>query len=339
VLRHVGCYSPSDAGACRIGTALIPFHTGHLAVVLFFVLSGYVITYVASERETDLLDYSISRFARIYSVAVPAIFITAIIDIFLDSRGVSEGIPLYQLRHAWKYLPFFLSFATNFWFLNESTFSNPVFWSLSYEVWYYVLFGVVFYFAGRTRVLLTVAVLLLIGPPLWILLPIWGMGSFIYRLHSRMTLPTLWMRPLFLLTLAAIALLSFFDSTTAIDKFVNALSGGWISHHLGYSESFAGDFLVGILFAGNIFAAKFVRLEFGPAALPIAFLASLSFTLYLLHWPLLQLWVDYLRWPAISAAAATLALVALIGLVTEWQNRRLRKLLHKFIRQAGRCSP
>ena len=62
---------------------MIPFHAGHSAVVIFFVLSGYVITYVASERETTLRDYALSRCARIYAVAVPTLLLTIVLDLFL----------------------------------------------------------------------------------------------------------------------------------------------------------------------------------------------------------------------------------------------------------------
>ena len=47
-----GCYDSTDS-LCTTLAYLIPFHAGHSAVVIFFVLSGYVITYVASERETS----------------------------------------------------------------------------------------------------------------------------------------------------------------------------------------------------------------------------------------------------------------------------------------------
>lgn len=58
----------------------------HLAVIAFFVISGYVIAYVSSEKESDIVSYSISRATRIYSVAIPALIITAGIDIFCKQK-------------------------------------------------------------------------------------------------------------------------------------------------------------------------------------------------------------------------------------------------------------
>lgn len=53
---------------------------GNDAVMVFFVLSGFVIAYVTSEKENTLRDYFASRFARLYSVAVPALVLTVALD-------------------------------------------------------------------------------------------------------------------------------------------------------------------------------------------------------------------------------------------------------------------
>ena len=50
------------------------------AVDVFFVLSGFVIAYTYDTRERTLLRYATSRFARIYSVAIPALTATFILD-------------------------------------------------------------------------------------------------------------------------------------------------------------------------------------------------------------------------------------------------------------------
>ena len=47
------------------------------AVLGFFVLSGFVIAYVTARRERDGLSFTISRIARLYSVVIPALLLTA----------------------------------------------------------------------------------------------------------------------------------------------------------------------------------------------------------------------------------------------------------------------
>ena len=53
---------------------------GHSAVMIFFVLSGYVIAYVTDRKENSLREYSISRLGRIYSVAPAALILALVLD-------------------------------------------------------------------------------------------------------------------------------------------------------------------------------------------------------------------------------------------------------------------
>src|SRR4051794_17257355 len=85
-----GCYARPEAGC-----VLVPYHVGHSSVVLFFVLSGYVITYVAHERERTLSAFALARVARIYSVAVPALVLTMALDGLGYLTGHLQGVPLY----------------------------------------------------------------------------------------------------------------------------------------------------------------------------------------------------------------------------------------------------
>lgn len=50
------------------------------AVAVFFVLSGYFISYVISSAKENAEQYVVARMARIYSVAIPALVITHIYD-------------------------------------------------------------------------------------------------------------------------------------------------------------------------------------------------------------------------------------------------------------------
>lgn len=53
---------------------------GDEAVDVFFVVSGFVIAYVASRSETDARSFAIARLARVYSVALPALVATFVLD-------------------------------------------------------------------------------------------------------------------------------------------------------------------------------------------------------------------------------------------------------------------
>ena len=308
----------------------LPFALGHKVVVVFFVLSGYVITYVASERERGLSEFALARVARVYSVVLPAVALTICVDLSLIVAGKAQHVPLYQYVGFWKYLPFSLLFMNQLWFLNEGTFSDGAFWSLCYEVWYYVLFAALFYGQGLGRWVLGAAVLLVMGPKLWALFPNWLLGAAAYKLSGRLQLgvtPARWL--LGVSTVALVAVLGF-DVFGGVDRWVDDLSGHWISANLALSQWFAGDMLTGVVCAVNIIAARFARPEFGAFAAPIRLLASYSFTLYLTHGPLLEFWswqFDLGRLPLLVIVSAC---VIVLGMFTEHQKDRLKRWL-------GRC--
>src|SRR5258708_5629666 len=83
---------------------------GRAAVIVFFVLSGYVVAYVARERERTLSVFAVSRLARVYSVALGALALTVAVDLVTLASGFPRGVPLYHYRGWSKYPPAFLSF-------------------------------------------------------------------------------------------------------------------------------------------------------------------------------------------------------------------------------------
>lgn len=61
---------------------------GHNAVILFFVLSGYVIAYsVLGRGVTNFKDYAVARVSKLYSVVIPAIILT--VALWLIGRNVA----------------------------------------------------------------------------------------------------------------------------------------------------------------------------------------------------------------------------------------------------------
>ena len=128
-------------------------------VAAFFVLSGYVISYVADRKERALGTYAVSRMARIYSVALPALALTIGVDLLSLHLGWPRPVPVYQYRSFAKYLIAALTFCDQAGPLHEPTFGNGVFWSLDYEVWYYLIFAAANYYTGIRRAVLVAALL------------------------------------------------------------------------------------------------------------------------------------------------------------------------------------
>jgi peptidoglycan/LPS O-acetylase OafA/YrhL len=107
------------------------FELGHESVIVFFVLSGYVIAYVAEEKEKTFKSYAISRMARIYSVVVPAVAITILLDVIGYRFAQTAYPPGYQ---AWSApvirIVSSLLFLDKIWFIDIQFFSNVPYWSI-----------------------------------------------------------------------------------------------------------------------------------------------------------------------------------------------------------------
>lgn len=331
------CHATYARYTTQFAGAFGPF--GHDAVIVFFVLSGYVIAYVSDRKEHTARDYALSRAARIYSVALPAIALTIVLD--SARMWIDPSFFEYQFHELWAYLPFYSVFGTDWWFLNEDMLSNSPFWSLSYEVWYYVLFGALFYLRGRWRWICAGAVLALIGPRQWLLFPIWLAGCALYYRHEQWRLSRTRARWLFFGSMVVYALVKSLHGFDAINGAVNQLLADWPHEHLRYSQFFIGDYLIGGLVLVNIFAARYCEFRaFAGRARFIRFAASFTFSLYLFHMPLLKFYSAIFHTDTHSVGdyglllAAVVATVVLLGLVTERKKHVARAILEKLERHA-----
>ncbi len=303
---------------------LQPF--GHYGVMVFFVLSGFVIQHVAATRERDFSAYTVARLARLYSVVLPALLLTAV----CDTLGSSLKPELYDLEThrdpAWRLLASGL-FLSQSWGLNLATLSNGAFWSLPYEFWYYQMFGAAIFLSGWQRLVWLALSILLAGPAILLYLPIWlfGMAACRWSMHGR--LPARLAQPLFALTLLALLGGLYLESTGMFPR--------TIAVHLPPSFS-PIDYVIGGLVALNLLAAAQIALPLARFAGVIAVLAGLTFSLYLFHLPLLHLFAslapDSLPLSVRTAVIAlpTLGLVGLLGWYTErkksWLAARLADL-------------
>lgn len=149
---------------------------GREAVDVFFVLSGFVIGHAAQGR--TLRDYMLSRLARVYSVALPALVLTFVLDGI--GRSVRPalyhgfccdhgGAPVWQmLRNA--------VFAGNIWGAEVSPGSDIPYWSLGFEAWYYLAFGLLVFLPRRWGWVGAVGAMVVAGPGIAVLFPLWLLG-------------------------------------------------------------------------------------------------------------------------------------------------------------------
>ena len=132
-------------------------------------------------RRGRLPEYAIHRISRIYSVVIPALILTPIAD-WIGARIHPELYVGYNAHSVWPIRVFNSVLCMNEWgFWSVQFFSNVPYWSISYEVAYYILFGVSFFLKGPTRWVLLSIIGLLAGPKILLLLPIWLLGVWVYR--------------------------------------------------------------------------------------------------------------------------------------------------------------
>lgn len=308
-------------------------HYGLTSVMGFFVLSGFVIAHVTQGGERDPRSYFAARAARMYSVVLPALLLTAVLDT-LGSR-VNPAAYLHGPIHIGTHQPlrYLLTslFVHDYWIWpREMTPGiNHPFWSLSYEVTYYVLFGLTL---TRAPLLAAAAIALLLGlagPKIAALLPIWLLGVLTYHAVRRIRLPP------------AVAAGLMVGSWIGL-----GLTGLWLRGADDPPNRYAIDYLEAALFALNMVAADGIAplLErlLGPIARTVRWLGMLTFALYLCHRPLLYFFAALPLGQPGSAPQVlwlfgmTLPAVVAIAYIGEWLRRWMRSRLIKPATQTTR---
>jgi peptidoglycan/LPS O-acetylase OafA/YrhL len=310
------------AGKYWTGSFLWPLGAyGDTCVVMFFVLSGFVIGYVSDTKETHWQEYAVNRVARLWSVVLPALVLTLVIDY----AGVRIAPDLY-LDRPWfggdmlplRYLAS-LFLVNDFWGLGLTPGINQPFWSLSFEALYYVVFGIAFFARSRWKWLAIAFALLLGGPVIAALLPIWMLGFYCYRLTKN------WQPPVGLSALAFLIGLGLLAASPTIH---DALSGVSVQGRIVERYVDAFSFLLNLLGAFGLCA----RGKPLPPRLAktIAHIAGTTFALYLFHRPLIQMFsylgpADASSWQRRALViGGSLAIVYALTPATETLRRLLR---------------
>jgi peptidoglycan/LPS O-acetylase OafA/YrhL len=318
--------------------AVVPDH-GHDFVVLFFVLSGYVIaSTVDRKRSNGFRNYVLDRMARIYSVALPALLLSTVLAVFfwqqIDIKGEWKGSYEAPLR---TFLVNFV-FMGEFWWTTTHLFLNGPYWSLCYEVLYYLGFGFLFFFRGWARAFGLAVFAGLAGPKVIVLMPCWLFGAMAYAWRDRFVLRPLGAGALAFLFPAIVLLTLHQLGFGPMVRSQLAASLGVYYDLLGPSQDFPIDYVTAMLVALHIYAMRYLQFEWIPVLRKfVVSAAAMSFTLYLLHLPMLHLIKRFMpdvqiSWAATVAGAVLVPLIChIVSLFTEARRSRLRAWLDRWV--------
>lgn len=308
----------------------------HSAVTVFFVLSGFVVAFVVDKRENSPSVYAASRMARILSLSVLAVLLTPLIDVIGRSAAPELYLKTIPSDFALLRIGASLVFLAEVWTISITTFSNVPYWSLNYEVWYYVLFGIYCFVAPGRRWLLIAGICLLLGPKVVLMAPCWLAGVLAYRWQVAGKLA---LGPAVLLwgaSLAAFLGYHHFDLMRAFSEgVVLPYLGEWAHTQLHFSRYFAADWLLSAIIVANFLAARRITAalpDLKPGALGwVGFVGGLTYALYIIHFPFVYMWGALLNaWPPgpgkyFATLALALASVAAVAYLGEWIRPRLRQ--------------
>lgn len=269
---------------------------GSDAVVLFFVLSGFVITFAATQKDKTAGRFTFSRLTRLWSVAIPALAAAFLFDrwgvqvnpdFYLDT-------PYYNVIGVWEYWWRGLTFSGHWAGDTLRLGSNGPYWSLSYEAAYYIAFGIFIYLRGPARWLALGICGFIFGLKIWLLAPAWFMGVGLYVLLQRVDLSRYSALGVRLMIIAPILLYGLCQATGLPEMLRNltyVLAGPENFAELGFSDEFLWNALIGALFALHLFGVSILLSERTTAFKwqgRMKWLAGGSFSLYLVHYPVLQ---------------------------------------------------
>jgi len=341
VLDHFSNYQFSSDQAGPTLFHLLLSGRGAQAVAVFFVLSGFVIAFVVETRERSLRQYAASRLSRLYSVVLPALLLTFLLDAggallkpFFYEATTLDGGPATLPGYAASLL-----LAGEWKLFGPAAFipgSNSPWWSLSFEGTYYLLAGLLLFAPRRWSVPATILILLLAGPTIAALFPLWLLGFALYHLRHRA--PRGVAAGFLLLGSSAALLLIPFVFLIVPDPLP---SGFFPWGPSAQDRNLVADGLSGVAFAIQLLAVHaLVACEATqPEAITgealIRRLGSMTFPLYAVHFPALFFLAAVSPFPRSSWSSwlfilnGVLILAALLTMIADPLRNRMRQwLLH-----------
>jgi peptidoglycan/LPS O-acetylase OafA/YrhL len=312
---------------------------GDAAVTVFFVMSGYVISFVSASGENNAESYFGSRVSRLYSIVLIALPLTFL----FDTIGMALHSDFYAIQKVLLKQESLAGYISAFFFVNEyqafgfngiSPGTNGPYWSLSFEATYYLLVGIVLFSRRMFWIPVTFVILALAGKTIAALLPVWALGFALYRMRTPEFKST---SPVHAVFWGSALLLIF---SPAIKQYLPSSSDHiFLPWGRGpFNRNLVNDYFIAAAFAAHLVSARVLLAEglkpIDRLRSAIRWLGSLTFPLYMFHYPALCLfsaispWGETSVYRAVFVSAMTGALVIVVTPVCDNLKTNIRK---KFI--------
>jgi peptidoglycan/LPS O-acetylase OafA/YrhL len=266
---------------------------GNPAVIIFFVLSGLFISrsvlIAVFETKWSWKSYLINRFSRLFVVLIPALILTFILDSFAANflGYISYDSFFSNLKEFIGNLLFFQGVFVGFYG------SNAPLWSLSYEFWYYMLFPLLIglFLNKQAKVykffylLFSLIIISTIGIQMNAYFLIWLIGPVILVLPRTNPLTKRFL-PILALLLVMVAMIVHplvMTGRLFIDKELK-----------GLMDLFGVNLFIGLAFGFLVYTLlhsisdRIRNVDLRWLGKISKLLASFSFSLYLIHYPIIN---------------------------------------------------
>lgn len=288
---------PAEQQTIVVKLAYLVARLGQEAVTLFFVLSGYLVGGQVIRRvrrgSFSPRDFTIDRVTRILLPLVPAALFAGLVG------TLAKGAPFDPLQIAGN------AFGLNGILVPTLTYDLPL-WSLPYEIWFYVIAGAgAAICAGRGGAAALIAIIAAMVVFCRIdaaLILIWMLGALVSAIALPRGRGALAMVGLVVLVLGSAAIQSARPSQAGIHA-------GTLTVDLARSIFAAGVALMMPWLTGAGLNRALAR--HGVLARGAAFLAGMSYSLYLFHYPALSILDHWFAPGPVSAAGFVRSLTSL----------------------------
>lgn len=307
-------------------------HTGQLPVMLFFVLSGFVISLRHLERKESFSTYTRARFLRIYPIYLTVLLVATVLVL----SGLEIGGHAVAGQQSWADLLGNLFMVQGPDFIEAKSCVRPwagisPFWSLSFEWWYYAAFWAIKTYLPPSQgkwlvfgaaVVGTCGLVFYNGFPLmWLMLfAVWWSGAELAREYVREGRLTLRNQLSSCLVLAWLTIINV-GAYVALRHHspIDAMRYRSMLQWTGYGLLFTVAFTLGY---------RFLTVSFGKMDRVFLRLGALSYALYAAHYLIVHVFILLdLKNAWLILAGVTVTCIAVADVLERWVHPALSRLL------------